>query len=133
MTNIPPVVCKMILCNAVVPNAGDPTKQDANGIIHAVRSDPPGVFPVVLPVLCVYLRLTGGRGSGVGQVMAVEEGSGAPVFASRTHTIQYPPDPLELTPVSFRILNCRFHRPGLYWIQFLHDGRELFAEPLAVR
>lgn len=133
MANIPPVVRSYVLCDDVAPNTRDPSKIDAYGIFHEVRHDPVGGYPAVLPVMCAYLRLSGGRGAGVGRVVAIEADTGTPVFASLPHPITYPADPLALIPVVFRILDCRFPRAGLYWIEFWHDGQELISEPLTVR
>ncbi|MBX9580623.1 MAG: hypothetical protein K2X87_09975 [Gemmataceae bacterium] len=133
MATIPPIVRQMILCDDVLPSTRRPGDHDALGLIHSVYPDPPGFYPAVLPVLCVYLQLTGGRGSGVGQVVVVEADTGGPVFAGRPHTIDYPPDPLAVVFRVFRVLDCKFPRSGLYWVQFRHDGRELSAQPLVVR
>ena len=133
MADIDPVVRQMILCDDVVPNARSPLKHDTCGLIHSVIADTPGQLPVVLPVLCVYLQLTGGRGTGAVQVVATEADTGDPVFASPAYTVTYPPDPLLVVPLMIRILNCRFPRTGLYWIEFRHSGRELMRQPVGVR
>jgi hypothetical protein len=133
MADIDPVVRQMILCDRVVPNTTNPQKHDTLGLIHTTNPNPPDRYPTTLPVLCVYLQLTGGRGSGTVQVVAVEADTGDAVFSSAAHSVTYPADPLLVFPMVFRISSCKFPRAGLYWIQFRNNGRELAAQPLLVR
>ena len=130
---IDPVVRQMILCNKVVPNADNPLSHDTLGLIHTVIGNPPGTFPVMLPRLCVYLQLTGGRGAGITQIVAVEADTCDPVFASEPHPVDFPADPLVVFPVVFRISACEFPRAGLYWIEFRNNSRELAVQPVVVR
>jgi hypothetical protein len=45
------------------------------------------------------------------------------VFRSAARPFTFPDNPLRIVPVVFRIRECVFRRPGLYWIQFWHNGR----------
>lgn len=125
MATIPPFVRHMIVCDDAVPSSRNPAKMDARGMVSFVRSHPPGRFPVVVPMLCVLLEVSGGRGVGELRVEfahAEAEGVG---FRSAVHLVTFPDDPLRVLPLVFRIRECVFREPGLYWVQFTHNGRKV--------
>jgi hypothetical protein len=131
--NIDPVVRNMVLCRDVRLNPTNPLDSDILGLITYVRPVAPARFPVELDQLCVYLQLTGGRGSGNAQVVTLFADTGEAIFATSVRRIDHPPDPLVVKPYVFRIRQCRFPRPGLYWVVFRYNGRELSERELFVR
>jgi hypothetical protein len=124
-TRVLPVAKSIILCDDVVPDPGT-DKVHLIGVFDAIhpRSDQP--FPHRHPAFAVFLQLTDGEGQALGQVRARRADSDQTVFSSPEHPIQYR-DRLQLKSVCFRLRNCPFPVPGLYWIQFLYDG-QLVAE-----
>ena len=83
--------------------------------------------------MCVYVVFTGGVGRGQVQVVVVDADSGADVFGSPVHEYQHPPDRHAVAAIVFRLQRCVFPRPGLYWVEFRHDGVALNQTPLIVR
>lgn len=77
--------------------------------------------------------LTGGVGTGHIQVRITDADSETQLFGSPVHEITYPPDRHEISGVALRVERCVFPRPGLYWVEFHHDGYMLWREPLTVR
>jgi hypothetical protein len=123
----------MLLCEDVRPDPGNPKKLDILGLISTVQGAEGATFPLQLPVLCVYLAVSGGRGSGQTRIDVRQADSGNLVFASRSHLIVFPSDPLAVRGVVFRIRNCVFQEPGLYWVQFCYNDQKLAEQSLVVR
>jgi hypothetical protein len=123
----------MLVCEDVQTDAQNPLKVNVFGLVSTIRSlaDPP--FPLLYPQLCVYLVLTGGRGSGDALIAAVEANSEDLVFSTPVHPLSFGADPLATRGVIFRILDCTFSQPGLYWIEFRYNNRTLARQPLLVR
>jgi hypothetical protein len=122
--NIDPFVRRMIVCDDIVRSSRNQGQLDAIGLVNYVRPETPGRYPVRLRQLAVLVELTGGRGTGEGQIVVVAADTDEPVFASPVHTWSYPADPLRVLPVVFRIRECSFPRSGVYWVQFWHRGRK---------
>ena len=133
MVNIDPIVRHMILADNVSTDSRTPPKIGVHGLIQIVHLTEPIRYPATIPTLCVLLYLAGGRGQGIGQIIAVDSESDQPLFGSLPHEITYPPDPLEAIAIAFRLRKCRIPRQGLYWIQFWHNGRRLAEQSLIVR
>lgn len=130
---IPPVVRHMLLCEDVEPAVEAPHKLNIFGLVGTLRPAEGEVYPLKHPQLTVLLLLTGGRGTGQGQVVAIEADTEDVVWKSPLRTMKFGQDPLALTGALFRILDCVFPRPGLYWIQFWYDGQPLAEEALQAR
>jgi hypothetical protein len=134
MASIPPIVRHMLVCDAVgAGGAADRPTVNIAGMAHVVRAGPGESFPLTYPVLCVYLVLTGGVGTGRGQVIVADGDTDQPQFGTPVHDIRHPADRHDIQGVVFRLLDCVFPRPGLYWVEFRHDGMVLRREPLILR
>jgi len=133
MNGIDPVVRHMLLCEDVRPEPNRPNKVDVLGMIGKVEAVGEPAFPMRLPILCVYLEVAGGRGTGQARIDCRHADSGRRVFSSLTHTVTFPPDPLAVRSLLFRIRNCTFPAPALYWVQFWYNNRTLAEQPLVVR
>lgn len=133
MNGIDPVVRLMLLCEDVRRDPHKPNKLDILGLINSVEAvgEPP--FPVGLPVLCVYLSVTGGRGTGQARIECRHADSGQVVFSGPTHTLSFPPDPLAVRSLVFRMRECLLPSPALYVVQFWYNGKPLAEQPLIVR
>jgi hypothetical protein len=120
-----PVVKSIILCDNVLQ---DPHSEKVHlvGVFNAIRpqADPP--FPHRQQEFSVFLQLTDADGEAVGQVVARKANSGRIVFTSPSHRLEFL-DRLQVKWVRFRIRDCPFPEPGLYWIQFYCD-QQLLAE-----
>ena len=132
MATIAPFVRHMIVCDDVVPSPHNPRDLDVRGLLSFVRSNPPGSFPVTVPQVCVYLELSGGRGTGEVQIVTRHADTDEPAFRSAAQEITFPPDPLRIVPVVFRIRQCVFRRGGLYWVEFRYAGRPLVERSVVV-
>jgi hypothetical protein len=133
MSGFPPVVRHMMLCQEVQADPHDPSKVSLIGIVNAIhsQSDPP--FPCQLPLLCVYLQLTGGRGDGQVRITVAAADTGEVIFATPSHQISFVADPVVLQILKVKLKNCVYPRPGVYWVQFWYDEEVLVEVSLVLR
>jgi hypothetical protein len=122
MAIIPPIVRHMLVCDNVAPSTTSAASLNVLGVVHTIRAKPGQAFPLRHPGLCVYLMLSGGVGTGEVQIRVVEADTGIDIFGSPAHHITYPTDRHEIAGLVFRITGCVFPQPGLYWVEFHHDG-----------
>jgi len=123
----------MLLCDEVRHDPDNPLKIDVFGLVSTIRalSDPP--FPLRLPQLCTYLQLTGGRGTGQGQIATIHADTDQVAFTSVASALTFGSDPLAVLGVVFRMRDCPFPEPGLYWVQFRYNEKVLAQQALVVR
>jgi uncharacterized protein DUF6941 len=133
MSEVLPVVRYLILCEDVQTDPDNPRRVTLVGLLSTMRSleEPP--FPLLYRELCVFLQMTECRGPADGRVEIRQADSAQVVFRSRTRTIPLGSDPLEVVGFVFRIRNCLFPAPGLYWVQFWYNGEVLAQQPLVLR
>lgn len=133
MSQVHPTVRYLILCEDVQTGADNPHQVTLVGLISAIRSLEQPPFPLLYREICVFLQLTECRGSADGRIEIHFEDSGQVVFRTRTRTIPFGNDPLEVVGVTFRIRNCLFQQPGLYWFQFWYNDEMIAQQPLLLR
>jgi hypothetical protein len=122
-----------IVCEDVQTDLDNPRRVTLAGLISAIRSleEPP--FPLLYRELCIFLQLTGCRGGAEGRVEVQHADSGQVVFRTGTRTIPFGNDPLEIVGVTFRIRDCLFPEPGLYWVRFWYNETMISQQPLLLR
>jgi hypothetical protein len=130
MGGVTPVVRLMLLCDDVRPNANNPNKMDVIGLISKVGPSAGSVYPLLLPNLCVYLSLTGGRGTGVGQINLRHADSGILLRSTAPLTLTFPTNPLALAGVVVRMRNCVLPQPDLYWVEFSYNQSVVAQQPV---
>jgi hypothetical protein len=120
----------MVLCDEVLH---DPQSDKAHlmGVFNAIRPQNNPAFPHRHPEFSVFLQLTDADGEALGQIVAREASSGQAIFASRPHRIEFL-DRLQVKWVHFRLRDCPFPKPGLYWVQFACNGQILSDQPLSL-
>jgi hypothetical protein len=133
MTEAPPTVRYLVVCEDVQIDPDNPRRVTLAGLLSAIRSLDQPPFPLLYRELCVFLQLTECRGSAEGRIEIQAADSGQIVFRTRTRTIPLGSDPLEVVGITFRIRNCLFQEPGLYWVQFWYNGQMLTQQPLVLR
>jgi hypothetical protein len=133
MNGIEPMVRHMILCDNVRRNPNNPNKIDILGLISTVRPAAGSTYPLPLSNLCVYLNLTGGRGTGAGQINVRHADSDIILLSSAPLTLIFPADPLALAGLIFRVRNCVLPQAGLYWIEFCYNQKVLAQQPILAK
>lgn len=133
MATVHPTVRYLIVCEDVKPDPDHPRRVSLHGLISAIRSVDHPPFPLLYRELCVFLQLTECRGDAESRIEIQHADSHRIVFRTRTRTISFGNDPLEVIGVTFRIRNCLFHEPGLYWVQFWYNELMIAQQPLVMR
>lgn len=133
MSLVQPIVRYLIVCEDVVLDEENPRRVTLVGLINAIRSLEEPQFPLLYRELCVFLQLTGCRGAAEGQIEIRHADTDEILFRTRTRTIPFGSDPLEVVGVIFRIRNCLFREPGLCWVQFVYNENVIVQQPLLLR
>jgi hypothetical protein len=133
MSPLPPTVRYLILCEDVQTDAEQPRRITLVGLISALRSLDQPAYPLLYREICVFLQLTECRGTAGGRSEIQHADSGRVVFRTRPRTVPFSDDPLEVVGVVFRIRNCLFPEPGLYWVQFWYNEQMIAQQPLLLR
>lgn len=126
MATIAPSVRLMVLCDDVQPSRGNPRKVNVFGVLHRIVAKQ---FPA-RHMFTVYLTATGGRGTGLANIVVIEADSLDPVHTGDVNVIDFEVDPLQVHAFAIRIPLCEFPRSGLSWVQFQFDGVPLMSQPL---
>ncbi len=133
MNQVHPTVRYLIICEDVLTAPDNPHRVTLIDLINAIRSLEKPPFPLLYPEICVFLQLTECRGPGDGRIEIQHADSGQVVFRTRTRTLPLGDDPLEVVGVIFRIRNCYFQQPGLYWVQFWYNEQMIAQQSLLLR
>lgn len=128
-----PEVLYLILCDQVQTDPSNYHRLTILGLITSIRSsaDPP--FPVVQPLFCALVLLTGGRGSGELDVRVVENQTGTIIFRTRRREVRFIGDPAAVLGMRFHIRNCSFPAGGLYWVEVVYEGTVLARQKLFLK
>lgn len=122
---IKPVVRYMLLCDDWRLDSSNNRRILIEGLlsnIHALDEPP---FPLIYREMCVFLALTDGHRQGAGKIVCEHEATGQKIFETRSRSIAFGPDPLEILGVPFRIRDIVFPHSGLYSVQFWYDGEQV--------
>jgi hypothetical protein len=133
MNQVHPTVRYLIVCEDVQTDPDNSRRVTLVGLVSAIRSSEQPPFPLWYREICVFLQLTECRGPADGRIEIHHADSGEVVFRTRTRTIPFGSDPLEVVGTTFRIRNCLFAHPGLYWIQFWYNEQMIAQQPLLLR
>jgi hypothetical protein len=127
---IQPIVRYMILCEDYEIGSADPLRINVLGLLTRLAADGPP--PFLLDELCCVLVLTEGRGSAWLEICCVFEETQQLVFSTPPRIITFGDDPLEMTLLPYRILECKFPWSGVYSVQVRYNGSVLVECPLRV-
>ena len=133
MNQVHPTVRYLIVCEDVQTDPDNPRRLTLVGLISGIRSLEQPPFPLLYREICVFLQLTECRGPADGRIEILHADSGQVVFRTRTRTIPFGNDPLEVVGATFRIRNCLFQEPGLYQVQFWYNEEMIAQQPLLLR
>jgi hypothetical protein len=117
----------MVLCDELESSPGEDAVFNLFGVRTFIRA---GTFPYSHPQLCVYLQVTGHSGVAECHVVAVDAATDSELFTALTQQVRFH-GPLSVVPVWWRIANCSFPGPGLYYFQ-AYFGHRLACERLLV-
>src|SRR5262245_34665467 len=109
-----PEVRHFILCDDVRTDPDNYHRLDVLGLTMAIRSTANPPFPIVHPVLCALVLLTGGQGTGELTLRLFHDRTGRIVFRSPPRQVRFVGDPEAVLGAVFRVRDCSFPLAGLY-------------------
>jgi hypothetical protein len=121
-----PRVHAMVLCDEIEPGAEEGVI-DLLGVRSAIQVES---YPYVHPQLCVYLQVTGHEGRASGRITTVAPGNDERLLDTPEQEIEFR-GPLAVIPIDFRIADCEFSTPGVYYVQAYFDEK-LVCERLLI-
>jgi hypothetical protein len=133
MNTVNPVVRYLIVCEDVQTDPEHPLRITIVGLLGSVRSLKQPPFPLRYSELCVFLQLTECRGPAEGRIEIQQADTDRVIFRTQTRTITLSNDPLELVGIVFRVQDCLFAEPGLYWFQFWYNEEMIAQQPVLLR
>lgn len=133
MSPVHPTVRYLIVCDDVRTDPEHPRKVTLVDLISAIRSMEQPAFPLKYRELCVFIQLTESRGPADVRIEIHHADSDVIVFRTRTRTISFGNDPLEVVGLTFRLRDCIFRQPGLYWVQFWYNEQMIAQQALLLR
>jgi hypothetical protein len=125
-----PEVWYLVLCEDVRPDPNDYERLNIFGLTTTIRSTLSPPFPVVHPLLCALVLLTGGQGHGEFGLRIRQDQTGRVVFRSLPRQVRFVGDSTAVLGALFRIRRCGFPAPGLYWVEVLFEGTVLARQKL---
>ena len=124
-----PRVQAMVVCDAIKES------EEEGGVYHlgGVRSAliVPS-FPALRPRLSVLAQISGHSGTVSLRIVVNRVETDETVFESRAKEYLFH-DPMTVVTVVFRVRNCVFPAPGVYYVQLFHEGKLISERPLTVR
>ena len=133
MNQVHPTVRYLILCEDIEVDPDNTRRVTLVGLISAIRAIEDLPYPLLYPEICVFLQFIECRGPAEGRVEIHHADSSEVVFRTRTRTIPFVNDPLEIMVVTFRMRNCLFETAGLYWVQFWYNEVMIAQQPLLLK
>jgi hypothetical protein len=131
-TSVSPTVRVMIVCDGVLTDPRNPKRVTLVNLVSSIRPTGEPAYPHRQAELGVFVQLTECRGPGRVRVEIGAADSDEVVFSTPDRLVAFPNDPLGVHGLRFRILRCRFPAPGLYWVEFWYDNRELARQPIVL-
>ena len=100
MHPVQPTVRYLIVCEDVQVDPEHPRRVTLTGLISSIRSLEQPAYPLWYREICVFLQLTECRGAAEGRIEIQHSDSEDVVFRSKTRTIPFGSDPLEVVGAS---------------------------------
>ncbi len=118
---LPPVIRNLLLCEDIRTDPSNPRRVSLIGLLSSIQSYESPRYPLLYREVCVYVQLTECTGVGRFRIQIHHDESDEFLFTTKTYQHDFGTDPLEIHGMSFRIVNCRFPKPGLYVFEFCYN------------
>ena len=89
-------------------------------------------FPALRSRLCVFVQISGHAGEANCHIEIENAESGELIYKSGTKVVHFE-SPTCVEPTVFRLRNCMFSSPGVYFVQVIHENKMIWERPLLVR
>ena len=125
-----PIVRTLIACEEIRPDGEDSKRISLLRITNAIRAT---AYPAIRERFAVFAVVSNGRGTGDIWIEIREADADSVIYASPRERVTFPPNPLVLSGLSYRVRSLVFPRPGLYWIQLWYDGSAIADLPVVLK
>jgi hypothetical protein len=124
-----PRVQAMLLCDEIDESSEEDAVFQLTNVRTAIE---PGAFPYVHSQLCVFLQMSGHKGMASFHIEIDRVETDDVTYDTEAQVIRFE-DPALVVPDFFRLHNCVFPAPGLYYVQIYADGKLIGERPLQIR
>jgi hypothetical protein len=124
-----PRVQAMVLCDGVKESDDEPDVFQLAGVRTVLDA---ASFPALHPRLCVFLQMSGHRGQASCHVEIERGKTGEVVIETPNRSVNFE-NPTSAVPLIFRVRNCVFPEPGVYYVQVYQDRKLIGERTLQVR
>jgi hypothetical protein len=121
-----PRVQAMVLCDAIEESSQESGAFDLNGVRSMIEAPS---FPYTRPRMCVYLQMSGHVGEALCRIEINRAETDDVVFRTAPRAISFE-GPMFVVPVRFRLRNCGFPAPGVYYVQIFCASKLIGERPL---
>lgn len=121
-----PRVQAMVLCDEIEESDQDSDAVNLHGVRSVITSP---VFPLVWPHLCAFVQMSGHQGEAQCHVEVESVASDKVIADTEPMSISFD-SPTIVTPVQFRLHNCLFRVPGVYYVQVYCEEKLIGERPL---
>lgn len=111
------VVVYCIACDSIRPHRANPVRLTLSGVMGHIRSRVIPPFPARCPEFSLFVLIAEVHTEIDFMYRIVSDGTGAIIFqgARRRHAVGGGPN--QLLGLRFRVVDCTFPAPGLYWVE----------------
>src|SRR5262245_31929396 len=128
-----PHILYLILCDKVEADPNNYHRLNVFGLLTSLRSSVTPPFPVVQPLFCALVILTGGQGTGEMLVRVRRDQTEEIIFSTRPRQVRFVGDPRAVVGMLFRLENCCFPQAGLYWVEVVYRDSVLARQQLSLK
>ncbi len=129
---VSPIVQNLIVCEDIEVDPANPKRDKLVNVLRSIRSDDKPPYPHRHAKVCVLVLLTACRGQGEVRLEVREDETEDVIARTKTQTVSFPNSPLTVYRLRFRLRDCNFPAPGLYWIQFWYGDQMLDQEAITL-
>jgi uncharacterized protein DUF6941 len=121
-----PRVQAMVVCDRVKESETEPGVFSLSGVRAFIGASS---FPAFCPLLRAFVHMSGHQGIAFCHVEVNRLETDETIYRTPTKKITFK-GPTVVVPVMFRVRNCVFPAPGLYYVQVFHEGKMIAERPL---
>jgi hypothetical protein len=127
------VIRAFLVCDDIIYMEGRRKQVSLINLISYFTAERSGAYPWNAPEFCVFAQATACRVEGRIWVDIIEADTSAVVHCMPTRVLPAKPDPLAIVGVRWRIRDCTFPKPGLYWVRLWYNNHCLAEHSLVLR
>jgi hypothetical protein len=116
----------MVLCDEVEESDEEEGTHHLTGVRSKIQVPS---FPSTRRRLCVFLQMSGHEGDAICRLEVHRLATDERIYRTSPRPISFQ-DPVLVVPVIYRLRNCEFPAPGVYYVQIFHENKMIGERPL---